>query len=69
MTGTINIQNLRNLNSLHFEIPDRGVTLLTGSNGSGKTSLLACLRRIGHSNAFPIHFPTSLRSDRLDNQS
>lgn len=69
MTGTINIQNLRNLNGLHFKIPDRGVTLLTGSNGSGKTSLLACLRRIGHSNAFPVHFPTSLRSDRLDNQS
>lgn len=69
MTGTIYIQNLRNLSRLHFKIPDRGVTLLTGSNGSGKTSLLACLRRIGHSNAFPIHFPTSLRSDRLDSQS
>lgn len=69
MTGTIDIQNLRNLNRLHFKIPDRGVTLLTGGNGSGKTSLLACLRRIGHSNAFPTHFPASLRSDRLDNHS
>lgn len=69
MTGTIHIQNLRNLNALHFTIPDRGVTLLTGNNGSGKTSLLACLRRIGNSNAFPIHFPASLRSDRLDNHT
>jgi ABC-type lipoprotein export system ATPase subunit len=69
MASTITIQNLRNLNSLHFEIPDRGVTLLTGSNGSGKTSLLACLRRIGHPSAFQIHFPVSLRSDRLDNHS
>jgi predicted ATPase len=69
MPGTVNIQNLRNLKDLHFKIPDRGVTLLTGGNGSGKTSLLACLRRIGHSNAFPIHFPASLRSDKLDNHS
>lgn len=40
--------------------------MLTGSNGTGKTSLLGCLRRIGYKNAFPIHFPTSRKSDRLD---
>lgn len=30
---------------------------------------MACLRRIGYSNAFPVHFPSSLQSDRLDNHS
>ncbi len=39
---------------------------MTGSNGTGKSSLLACMRRIGYSNAFPTHFPSSQKSDRLD---
>lgn len=69
MAGSIEIKNLRNIKQLKFEIPDRGVWLLTGANGSGKTSLLACLRRLGISNAFQLHFPSSLRSDRLDNHS
>jgi hypothetical protein len=69
MSGTIEIRNLRNISKLRFEIPDRGVWLLTASNGGGKTSLLACLRRIGYSNAFPVHFPSSLQSTRLDDHS
>lgn len=67
MSGVIAIENLRNIRRLRFEIPDRGVWLLTAGNGAGKTSLLACLRRIGHANAFQVHFPSSLESDRLDN--
>ena len=66
MAGTIKLQNVRNVSQLEFEIPDRGVWLLTASNGSGKSSLLACLRRIGYRLAFPIHFPGSQRSDKLD---
>lgn len=69
MPGTIDIRNLRNIKKLKFEIPDRGVWLLTAGNGAGKTSLLACIRRIGHPNAFPVHFPSSLRSSRLDDHS
>ncbi|MGJ0502592.1 MAG: AAA family ATPase [Methylocystis sp.] len=69
MSGIIEICNLRNIVKLRFEIPDRGVWLLTAGNGGGKTSLLACLRRIGHSNAFPVHFPSSLQSPRLDDHS
>ena len=69
MTGALEIRNLRNITRLRFEIPDPGVWLLTAGNGAGKTSLLACLRRIGQSNAFPIHFPSSLRSERLDNHT
>lgn len=69
MTNVIEIRNLRNISRLRFEIPRPGVWLLTAGNGAGKTSLLGCLRRIGHSNAFPVHFPSSLQSERLDNHS
>lgn len=62
----IKIEGLRHITSLEFEVPPAGVWLLTGSNGTGKTSLLGCLRRIGYKNAFPTHFPTSRRSDRID---
>jgi len=48
-------------------MPEQGVYLLSGTNGSGKTSLLACLRRIGHAHAFPHHFASSQHSDALDN--
>lgn len=69
MAGSIQIENLRNISKLNFDLPDRGIWLLTAGNGAGKTSLLACLRRIGHSNAFPIHFPSSIESTNLDNYS
>lgn len=67
MTGTITLENIRNIRHLEFKIPDRGVWLLTAENGGGKSSLLACIRRIGYAQAFPVHFPTSQRSARLDN--
>ncbi|MBO9096613.1 MULTISPECIES: AAA family ATPase [unclassified Rhizobium] len=56
MSGIIEINNIRNIKKLRFNIPDRGVWLLTAGNGAGKTSLLACLRRIGHPTAFPFTF-------------
>ena len=67
MLGTVEILNLSNVRSMRFDLPPAGVWLLTGANGSGKTSLLPCLRRIGNSNAFPLHFPISLQSTKLDN--
>lgn len=66
MPVRITIENLRHIRRLEFLIPNVGVWLLTGANGTGKTSLLACMRRIGFSNAFPTHFPSSQQSDRLD---
>ncbi|UVE67582.1 AAA family ATPase [Burkholderia pyrrocinia] len=66
MAVRITIENLRHIRQLEFSIPNTGVWLLTGANGTGKTSLLACMRRIGYSNAFPTHFPASQKSDRLD---
>lgn len=64
--ASIIINNLKNISNLEFDIPSRGVWLLTGSNGTGKTSLLGCLRRIGYRNSFPVHFPTSRLSDVID---
>src|SRR5690606_19113526 len=52
--------------TLDFTIPEKGVWLLTGPNGTGKTSLLACMRRIGERNAFPMHFKASAQSNNLD---
>ncbi|WP_034997946.1 ATP-dependent nuclease [Beijerinckia mobilis] len=66
MPGTIHIKNLRNIKQLDFNLPGPGVWLLTAGNGAGKTSLLACLRRIGNSQAFSLHFPASLKSKVLD---
>lgn len=60
------IENLRHISKLTFEIPKSGVWLLTGPNGTGKSSLLGCLRRIGYRNAFPVHFPASRKSIQLD---
>ena len=66
MPKSIQIRNLKSIESLNFEIPGPGVHLLAGSNGAGKTTLLACLRRIGSPNAFKIHFLSSNKSNRLD---
>jgi hypothetical protein len=54
---------------MQFDLPPQGVWLLTAANGAGKTSLLACLRRIGYANAFPVHFPASAESQNLDDFS
>lgn len=66
MVKKITIKNLRHIRELVFDIPGPGVHLLAGSNGAGKTSVLACLRRIGHSYAFAHHFAASQHSDALD---
>lgn len=66
MPNTIEINNLKHIKKLSFEVPQPGVHLLSGSNGAGKTSLLACLRRIGYSNSFSQHFRPSQVSDALD---
>jgi predicted ATPase len=66
MRKRITVERLRHIPRLQFDLPGPGVWLLTGANGTGKTSLLGCLRRIGFHNAFPYHFPASRKSDRLD---
>jgi ABC-type lipoprotein export system ATPase subunit len=66
MSKSIEIKKLRHISNLKFEIPGPGVYLLSGRNGAGKTSLLACLHRINSSQAFPRHFRSSSSSAGLD---
>jgi len=55
----LKIENLKHIKTLEFTIPNKGVWLLTGLNGSGKTSLLAALYRIKNSTAYQKYFRTS----------
>lgn len=66
--ATVTIEKLKNISRLEFEIPVNGVHVLTGVNGSGKTSLLACLERLAHPNAFRKHFKGG-SSTQFDNFS
>ena len=66
--ASITIRNLKNIGNMVFTIPNHGVHVLTGINGSGKTSLLTCLQRIADKNAFQKHFKTS-RNIQFDNFS
>jgi ABC-type dipeptide/oligopeptide/nickel transport system ATPase subunit len=66
MSLIIKISDVKNLASLEFPVPAPGVFVLTGENGSGKTTVLACLVRIGQADSFPRHFKTSLFSSKLD---
>ena len=67
MQKSVELKKLKHISSLRFDIPDPGVYLLSGLNGAGKTSLLACLHRIGTSQAFARHFRSSAKSQVLDN--
>lgn len=64
--GKIIIENLKSITLLEFNIPTSGVHILTGINGSGKTTVLACLQRITDSYAFQRYFRTS-SNDQFDN--
>jgi energy-coupling factor transporter ATP-binding protein EcfA2 len=67
MSRKIQIKNLKSIGLLDFELPPVGVYVLTGENGCGKTSLLACITRLGQRDSFPRHFRTSTASKKLDN--
>ena len=55
----IQIDNLKGIKHLEFPFPTKkGVYVLTGTNGSGKTSLLVALHRLGEKMAF-----TNFRSE------
>ena len=52
----IRLQNIKGIREMEFPFPKRkGVYVLTGVNGSGKTSLLVALCRLGDKRAF-THF-------------
>ena len=58
----IEIQNIRNIGRLSFEIPSPGLHILTGKNGTGKTTLFTCISRIFNNNAYRLGFPSSSRN-------
>lgn len=53
------IKNIKNINSLEFELPNPGLYIITGENGIGKTTLFTCISRICNSNAYRVGFATS----------
>ena len=69
MTRKITITKLKQVDQLEFDIPGPGVYVLSGTNGSGKSCLLACLLRIGWRNAFQLSFKSSKISKQLDEYS
>lgn len=60
----VELRNIRGIKSLNFEIPEKGLWLVTGSNGSGKSSLFTALHRIGFANAFQWQYKAA--SDKID---
>jgi ABC-type branched-subunit amino acid transport system ATPase component len=62
----ITLRNIKRIRELRFEIPNPGVWVLTGLNGSGKTSLFASIYRIGAQHAFQKFYKTSPLEHRLD---
>ncbi|HEC4503176.1 AAA family ATPase [Escherichia coli] len=62
----ITLTKIKKVKELEFILPSQGVYLITGLNGSGKTSLLAALYRIGSRHAFQKYYKTSLFESKLD---
>lgn len=62
----VTLKNIKRVSELRFEIPDSGVWVLTGLNGSGKTSLFASIYRIHAQHAFQKFYKTSPLEHRLD---
>lgn len=67
MKRQIVIHNIKNIRKLVFDIPSKGVKLLTGTNGVGKTTLLVCLARIGQPWAYRENFKIPKAGIKVDN--
>lgn len=61
------ISNLKNIKKMEFYVPQKkGVYIITGNNGCGKTSLLVCLYRIGYNLAFSENFKSTRKTSLID---
>lgn len=60
--NSITIKKIRGIRELNYPLPtEKGVYLLTGGNGSGKTSLLTALDRLGNQYVFRNGFKDVVR--------
>lgn len=59
----IEIEHIRNIGRLEFQIPSPGLHIITGKNGTGKTTLFTCINRICNSNAYRLGFPSSNKNN------
>lgn len=65
----VTITNVKGIKLLDFDLPRKDVWVVTGLNGSGKTSLFAAIYRIGSQNAFQKYYKTSTHEAKLDSVS
>lgn len=61
-----NPKKCKKIKELNFEMPEGGVWVVTGLNGSGKTSLFAAIFRTGAQHAFQRFYKTSALEHKLD---
>ena len=63
----ITIERMKNINTLEFTLPEsKGVYLIVGPNGGGKTTLLVCIDRICNKNGFARGFSASRNFGEVD---
>ena len=62
----LRLENIKGIGLLEFSVPPAGVWVLTGTNGTGKSTLLAALLRIRNSYAFQRYYQTSPLAHRVD---
>nr|WP_289095200.1 AAA family ATPase [uncultured Halomonas sp.] len=62
----LRLENIKGIGLLEFSVPPAGVWVLTGRNGTGKSTLLAALLRIRSSYAFQRYYQTSPMAHRVD---
>lgn len=62
----VTLSNVKSINNLEFEIPPQGVWVVTGLNGSGKTSLFGALYRLGAQHAFQKYYKNNSSLDEVD---
>lgn len=55
----ITIKKIKGIEHLSFELPPPGLHVLTGRNGTGKTTLFTCISRICNNNAYRLGFPSN----------
>ena len=63
----LRIFNFRNLQSVELSLPENGYCIISGPNGSGKTSLLEAIYALTYGKSFRTSDPTQLVQNGQDN--